>query len=113
MKMGKELQMSGNSDIQYEVLSPWAMIDPIPLRGSAQRLDSLDGRTIGLFKNFKRAAGPVLEVVERELQSRYPTAKFVWFNSDAANVLETETENKEKFEEWAKGIDAAITAVGD
>ena len=64
--------MSGNSDIQYEVLSPWAMIDPIPLRGSAQRLDSLDGRTIGLFKNFKRAAGPVLEVVERELQSRYP-----------------------------------------
>ena len=105
--------MNGSSDIQYEVLSPWAVVDPIPLRGSAPRLDSLGGKTIGLFKNFKRAAAPILEVVERELQAKYPTAKFVWFNSDAANVLETETENKEKFEEWAKGIDAAVTSVGD
>jgi hypothetical protein len=105
--------MSDNPNGQYEVLSPWAVVDPIPLRGAVPRLDSLDGKTIGLFKNFKRAAGPILEVVERELQQRYPTAKFVWFNSDAANVLETETVNKEKFEEWAKGIDAAVTSVGD
>ena len=105
--------MSENSDNQYEVLSPWAVVDPVPLRGAAPRLDSLEGKTVGLFKNFKRAARPVLEVVERELQSRYPTAKFSWFDSDAANVLETETVNKEKFEEWAKGIDAAVTAVGD
>ena len=105
--------MRDNSSIQYEVLSPWAVVDPIPLRGLAPRLNNLDGKTIGLFKNFKRAAGPILEVVERELQSRYPSAKFVWFNSNAANVLETETENKEKFEEWAKEIDAAVTSVGD
>lgn len=105
--------MSDNSNGQYEVLSPWAVVDPVPLRSPAPRLDSLDGKTIGLFKNFKRAAGPILEVVERELQSRYPAARFVWFNSNAANVLETETENKEKFEEWAKEIDAAVTSVGD
>ncbi|MBN2074034.1 MAG: hypothetical protein JW762_00650 [Dehalococcoidales bacterium] len=105
--------MSENSDVQYEVLSPWAVVDPIPLRGSAPRVDSLDGKTIGLFKNFKRAAGPILEVVERELQAKYPTAKFVWFNSNATNVLETETENKKKFEEWARSIDAAVTSVGD
>jgi len=105
--------MSENSDVKYEVLSPWAVVDPIPLRGLAPRLDSLDGKTIGLFKNFKRAAGPILEVVERELQARYPSARFVWFNSNAANVLETETENREKFEEWAKEIDAAVTSVGD
>jgi hypothetical protein len=105
--------MSENSIIQYEVLSPWAVVDPIPLRSPAPRLDNLNGKTIGLFKNFKRAAGPLLEVVERELQKRYPSVKFVWFNSDAANVLETETENKEKFEDWAKEIDAAVTSVGD
>ena len=105
--------MSENPDVQYEVLSPWAVVDPIPLRGLAPRLNSLDGKTIGLFKNFKRAAGPVLEVVEKELQARYPAAKFRWFNSNAANVLETETENKETFEEWAKEIDAAVTSVGD
>jgi len=105
--------VSENSDIQYEVLSPWAVVDSVPLRGPAPRLDSLDDKTIGLFKNFKRAAGPILEVVQRELQQRYPSARFVWFNSDAANVLETETGNKEKFEEWAKKIDAAVTSVGD
>lgn len=105
--------MSDISKTEYEVLSPWAVVDPIPLRGAAPRLDSLEGKTIGLFKNFKRAAGPMMEVVERELQKRYPSAKFVWFNSNATNVLETETENKDKFEEWAKSIDAAVTSVGD
>jgi hypothetical protein len=105
--------MSDGASSQYEVLSPWAVVDPVPLRGAAPRLDTLEGKTIGLFKNFKRAARPILEVVERELQARYPTAKFSWFDSDAANVLETETANKEKFEEWAKGLDAAVTAVGD
>ncbi len=105
--------MSADANGQYEVLSPWAVVDPIPLRGPAPRLDTLEGKTIGLFKNFKRAARPVLEVVERELQEKYPAAKFSWFDSNAANVLETETGNKEKFEEWAKGIDAAVTAVGD
>ena len=105
--------MSNGTSNQYEVLSPWAVVDPISLRGSASRVDSLDGKIIGLFKNFKRAARPILEVVERELQARYPTAKFSWFDSNAANVLETETENKEKFEEWARSIDAAVTAVGD
>jgi hypothetical protein len=105
--------MSSTSNSQYEVLSPWAVVDPIPLRGLAPRLDSLDGKTIGLFKNFKRAAGPILEVVESELQTRYHAARFVWFNSNAANVLETETENREEFAAWAKEIDAAITSVGD
>lgn len=105
--------MSTNPACQYEVLSPWAVVDPIPLRGAAPRLDSLDGKTIGLFRNFKRAARPILEVVERELQQKYPTAKFSWFDSTAANVLETETENKEQFAEWIKGIDLAVTSVGD
>jgi hypothetical protein len=105
--------MSDGSNGQYEVLSPWAVVDPIPLRGSAPRLNSLNGKTIGLFKNFKRAAGPILEVVERELKKRYPTAKFSWFHSNASNVLETETENREKFIAWIKGIDAAVTSVGD
>ncbi len=105
--------MSTNSSCQYEVLSPWAVVDPIPLRGAAPRPDSLDGKTIGLFRNFKRAARPILEVVERELRKRYPSAKFSWFDSTAANVLETETENREQFAAWIKGIDLAVTSVGD
>ena len=106
--------MSGSVSIgQYEVLSPWAQVDPIPLRGISPRLTDLAGRKIGLFRNFKRAAKPILTVVERELKNRYPTAEFKWFESTAANVLETETENKKQFTEWAKGVDAVVAAVGD
>lgn len=105
--------MSDGTNGQYEVLSPWAVVDPIALRGSAPRLNSLEGKTIGLFKNFKRAAKPILEVVERELGKRYPAAEFLWFNSDAANVLETETVNREIFTEWINRIDAAVMSVGD
>jgi hypothetical protein len=106
--------MSGSvSSGQYEVLSPWAEVDPIPLRGISPRVTDLAGRKIGLFRNFKRAARPILTVVETELKKRYPTAEFSWFDSTATNVLETETENKEKFTEWAKGVDAVVAAVGD
>ncbi len=105
--------MSDSSACQYEVLSPWAVVDPISLRSAAPRLNSLDGKTIGLFRNFKKAARPILEVVERELKKKYPTAKFSWFDSTAANVLETETANKENFKQWIKGIDLAVTSVGD
>jgi len=105
--------VSGKSNGQYEVLSPWAEVDPIPLRGISPRIDDLAGKKIGLFRNFKRAARPMMMVVERELKKRYPTAEFSWFESTGTNVLETETENKEKFAAWAKEIDAAVTAVGD
>ncbi len=98
---------------QYEVLSPWAEADPIPFRSISPRVTDLAGKKIGLFRNFKRAAKPVMLVVERELKKKFPTAEFSWFESTLANVLETETENKEKFIKWIKGIDTAILGVGD
>jgi hypothetical protein len=104
---------SSTSNNQYEVLSPWAEADPVPLRGISPRLTDLTGKKIGLFRNFKRAAKPMLTVVEKKLKERYPTSEVSWFDSTAINVLETETENKAKFKEWVNGIDAAITSYGD
>ena len=104
---------SSSSDGQYNVLSPWAEIDPIPLRGVSPRVTDLAGKKIGLFRNFKTAARPILTVVERKLRERFPTSEFSWFDSTMVNVLETETQNKVKFEEWSKGIDAVVAAVGD
>ncbi len=103
------------SNGQYEVLSPWAEVDPILLRGISPRLTDLSGKKIGLLKNFKRAAGPMLTVVERELKKRYPTAQFIWYPKEGSSNLwiETETEKKEEYITWMKEIDAAITAVGD
>lgn len=100
-------------ETEYEVLSPWADADPIPLRGLSPRLDTLDGKRIGLFANFKRAARPITDEVGRRLKQKYPTIQTSLFHSTLPNVTETETVNKERFAAWAKDMDAVVAAVGD
>lgn len=100
-------------DIQFEVLSPWADVDPIPLRGISPRLQGLAGKKIGLFVNPKRAAMPIAESIDRRLKAMYPDVQTIVFHSVGANVNEIETKNKERFTAWAKGLDAAIAVVGD
>lgn len=98
----------------YEVLSPWAEADPIPLKGlNSQRMESLAGKKIGLFVNYKRAARPIAEAVERRLKSMYPDAQISYFVSPEWNVSVVETKNKDKFQAWAKGVNAVILSVGD
>ena len=98
---------------QYEVLNPWAEADPIPLRGISPRVADLTGKTIGLFNyNFKVVSRPILAVVEQRLEERFPTARFSWFEF-GDNIVVTETKHKASFEEWVKGVDTVIAAVGD
>ena len=99
--------------VQFEVLSPWADVDPIPLRGISPRLPSLAGKKIGLFVNPKRAAMPIAESIQRRLGAMYPDVQTTIYHSVGANVNEIETKNKDKFTAWAKGLDAAIAVVGD
>jgi hypothetical protein len=98
---------------QYEALSPWADVDPIPVRGISPRVDSLAGKKIGLFANFKRAAIPIITEVEKRLKERFPDIETDLFHSTLPNVNEIETVNKEKFTAWAKGVDAVVGVVGD
>ena len=97
----------------YEVLSPWADVDPIPLRGISPRLDTLAGKKIGLFANFKRAAVPITREVEKQLKDVFPDIETILFHSTAPNVDESETERKEEFAKWAKNVDAVVGVVGD
>jgi hypothetical protein len=98
---------------QFKVLNPWAEVDPMPPRGISPRLDTLAGKKIGLFANFKRASRPILASVEKRLRAMYPDCETGLFDSRGANVLESETKNREQFTAWAKGVDAVILAVGD
>ena len=56
----------------YEVLSPWAEADPIPLQGLSPRVDKLDGKKIGLLCNNKRAAPLILDITEKLLKKNSP-----------------------------------------
>ncbi len=99
--------------VQFEVLSPWADVDPIPFRGISPRIPTLAGKKIGLFVNPKRAAMPIAESIDKRLKTMYPDVQTIIFHDTEANVNVIETKNKEKFIAWAKGIDAAIAVVAD
>jgi hypothetical protein len=97
---------------QYEVLSPWAQADPIPLRGlKAPRLTNLEGKKIGLYCNVKRAAPLIMTVVERKLKERFPTSQFSWYQAGMYGKVNEAT--KAKLEKWIDGVDTVILAVGD
>jgi hypothetical protein len=100
------------SDI-YEVLSPWAEADPIPLKGLSPRLDRLDGKKIGLLCNSKRAAPIILDVTERLLKQRFPTSEISRFYARSFSVSSLEKDREPEFNDWLKEVDAVIAAVGD
>jgi hypothetical protein len=97
----------------YEVLSPWAEADPIPLKGLAPRLDKLDGKKIGLLCNNKRAAPLILNVTEKLLKEKFPTVTISRFNARSFSVSSLEKDREGEFNDWIKGVDAVVAAVGD
>ena len=101
------------SDGQYEVMSPWADADPIPFREISPRVESLTGKKIGLFCNYKRAARPTLKVIEGKLEEKFPKAQFDWYFVSEMNVPEIETNQRGRFEHWLNGVDAVVSAFGD
>ena len=98
---------------QYDILSPWAEADPVPLKGISPRLASLEGKKIGLFQNFKQASKQMTLTIEKKLKEKFADLETSIFDSTDQNVLVTETDNKAAFEEWASEIDAAILLVGN
>jgi hypothetical protein len=101
------------SAASYEVLSPWAEADPIPLHGLAPRLDRLDGKKIGLLCNNKRAAPLILDVTEKLLKAKFPGVKTSRFQGRSFSVSSLEKNREAEFNNWINDVDAVIAAVGD
>jgi hypothetical protein len=97
----------------YEVLGPWAEADPVPARGLAERVNDLSGKTIGFFRNSKRAARPILANLEEKLVKRYPSLNISHFTFLPNDDVEATPDLLAKFEEWLKGVDAVVLAYGD
>ena len=105
--------MAGDNAL-YEVLSPWADADPVPMDGlTAERVTDLNGKKIGLFCNIKQASHRIQPVLERRLKERYPEAEFSYYRGQAFSVSEMEPQNLDAFNAWIDGVDTVILAVGD
>lgn len=95
------------------VLSPWAEVDQSELHGLSPRLETLNGKTIGMFGDFMNTATYMLKVVEAEILKEYPKAKFSYFcylteTTDIAKDKEVASE----FHTWLAGIDCALVFYG-
>jgi hypothetical protein len=98
---------------EFGVLSPWADTDPIPLKGLGARINGLAGKKIGLFYNIKRAAQPIIAVVEKKLKEKYPTVEISNYPSKLMDTMEVDGPKNADFKKWLDGMDAVVGAVGD
>jgi hypothetical protein len=99
----------------YDVLSPWAETDPLPLAGINQRVDELRGKRVGLYANYKRAAAPIQDAVEAELRARYGSQVTITrFAQQGSQDIGSSDDEGPRFVEWLeKEVDTVIVAVGD
>ena len=104
---------SAASEIQYEVLSPWAEVDPVPPRGLSPRLSALDGKKIGLFVNTKRAAKPMAAAIAKRLKEKFPTSETSLFASPLSTVILRDSKDGAQFTAWLKSVNAVVLLVGD
>ncbi len=95
-------------------LSPWSEVDTSELSGLSPRLDTLEGKTIGMFGDFMILATQMLKAVEKELHKRYPTARFSYIQYKAETVMiERDPDFKPAFDQWAKDVDCILSFYGN
>ena len=87
---------------QFEVLNPWAEVDPVPLKGISPRLSGLNNKTVGLLANDKPASSIVIGIIREQLTQKFPNVRFSSFLDDLGTLGIYEKELKAKVQEWAQ-----------
>lgn len=97
-----------------KLYSPWAEVDGSNAVALNPRLDTLDGKTIGLYAHFKGHSPVMLEILAELLSQRYPTTKFkaIQLKRDTMEAFKLPRFDAE-LKEWLKDVDGVITAYGD
>ena len=99
--------------MKYTVLSPWAEVDQSQLYGLSPRLDTLSGKTIGMFGDFMKVATFMLQVVEKHIQKKFPEAKFSYFEYKTETTdIAKDPDVAEEFHSWLAGVDCVLAFYG-
>lgn len=97
-----------------KLYSPWAAVDgsnPVVLN---PRLDTLEGKTIGLYAHFKGHSPVMLDILSQLLAQRYPNTKFkaIQLKRDTVEAFKL-PEFDAQLKDWLRDVDGVITAYGD
>lgn len=97
-----------------KLFSPWAHVDVTGAKPLSERLNKIDGKTIGLFAHFKGHAPLMLNVMADILKEEHPTTKFkfIQYKRDTSEIEKDEIFRAE-MEEWLSDVDGVIGAYGD
>lgn len=100
--------------MKYTVLSPWAEVDTAEAAPLSPRIDTIEGKTIGLFAKFKHHDPHILQEVGRQLKKRYPSInlEFLQYPKDTTEI-EKDPEFYPVFKEFVGKCDAIISGNGD
>lgn len=99
--------------MNYTVLSPWAAVDTTQLCGLSPRLDTLAGKTIGMFADLFMVGVHMEEALAGELCRRYPglKVKYIRYTVETKRIGE-DPEFQARFDAWAAGCDAILCCYG-
>lgn len=103
--MGKEI---------LTALSPWSEVDASEIVGLSPRLDTLKGKTIGMFGDFMNSATYMLNGVELELRKRWGdeiSFSYIQYAKDPQQISLDEEFNP-IFLDWASKVDCIIAFYG-
>ncbi|MCC8079687.1 MAG: hypothetical protein LIO57_06485 [Oscillospiraceae bacterium] len=99
---------------KYTVLSPWSDAAVEEQVGLSPRLNTLNGKTIGLFANFKGHSVTVLDVIAEKIKESYPDVCFTSYQYPIETTeIMLDNNYAESFKEWATGCDGIIAGYGD
>ncbi len=89
MGIGQEASRPASAPVILEVLNPRGEIEPPPVSGISARVQTLEGKKIGLYDNGKAGFAEFLNEIERLLQERYPAITVLRYNGafDIGDVL--------------------------
>lgn len=99
---------------EYKVLSPWAETADTSVCGLSERLDSLEGKTIGLYAHFKGQVVAINNTMERVIHEQCPQVKTkkIQFTKDTTEIKDDPAFYNE-LAAWLEDVDAVIVAYGD
>lgn len=100
--------------MQYKVYSPWAEVDAEPICGLMPRLDTLDGKTIGLYAHFKGQVVSLCDTLAEIFAEKYPRTKTkrIQYKVDATE-MGNDPVFSQQMDEWMSDVDGVVVAYGD
>ena len=76
-------------------------------------MDTLNGKTIGMFGDFMNVATFMLQVVEKHICARFPKAKFSYFcyTAETTDIVKDDAV-KPEFDAWLSQVDCVLAFYG-